>query len=55
VFREDTFPDGVILSTGTALVPDSPFTLEGGDVVEIEIDDLGTLRNPVVRGNATRA
>ena len=45
-----TFPDGVILSTGTALVPDSPFTLEPGDDVEIEIDGLGSLRNPVVRG-----
>jgi 2-dehydro-3-deoxy-D-arabinonate dehydratase len=50
LFREDTFPDGAILSTGTALVPDSPFTLEAGDTVEIEIDQLGTLRNPVVRG-----
>jgi 2-dehydro-3-deoxy-D-arabinonate dehydratase len=50
LFREDDFPDGVILSTGTALVPDSPFTLESGDVVEIEVDQLGTLRNPVVRG-----
>jgi 2-dehydro-3-deoxy-D-arabinonate dehydratase len=53
LFREDTFPDGVILSTGTALVPDSPFTLQPGDVVEIEIDGLGTLRNPVVRGKAS--
>jgi 2-dehydro-3-deoxy-D-arabinonate dehydratase len=52
LFREDDFPDGVILSTGTALVPDSPFTLEAGDVVEIDIDQLGTLRNPVVRGKA---
>jgi len=52
LFREDTFPDGVILCTGTALVPDSPFTLESGDRVEIEIDRLGTLRNPVVRGKA---
>lgn len=52
LFREDTFPDGVILCTGTALVPDSPFTLEPGDVVEIQIDQLGTLRNPVVRGKA---
>jgi 2-dehydro-3-deoxy-D-arabinonate dehydratase len=50
LFREDDFPDGVILSTGTALVPDSPFTLQAGDVVEIEIDALGTLRNPVIRG-----
>jgi 2-dehydro-3-deoxy-D-arabinonate dehydratase len=50
LFREDSFPDGAILSTGTALVPDSPFTLEAGDTVEIDIDGLGTLRNPVVRG-----
>ena len=33
LFREDDFPDGVIISTGTALVPDSPFTLEAGDFV----------------------
>lgn len=52
LFREDDFPDGVILCTGTALVPDSPFTLEAGDVVEIEIGPLGRLRNPVVRGKA---
>jgi 2-dehydro-3-deoxy-D-arabinonate dehydratase len=54
LFLEDTFPHGVILSTGTALVPDSPFTLEPGDEVEIEIDTLGSLRNPVVRGKAGR-
>ncbi len=54
LFREDEFPDGVILSTGTALVPDSPFTLQHGDVVEIDIDQLGTLRNPVVKGKAAR-
>ena len=52
LFREDDFPDGVFLCTGTALVPDSPFTLEPGDVVHITIDGLGTLRNPVVRGKA---
>jgi 2-dehydro-3-deoxy-D-arabinonate dehydratase len=53
LFREDDFPDGVILSTGTSLVPDSPFTLQQGDIVEIEIDQLGLLRNPVVRGKAS--
>lgn len=52
LFREDEFPDGAILCTGTALVPERPFTLEPGDVVEITIDRLGTLRNPVVRGKA---
>jgi 2-dehydro-3-deoxy-D-arabinonate dehydratase len=33
-------------------VPDSPFTLQAGDIVEIAIDGLGTLRNPVVRGKS---
>jgi 2-dehydro-3-deoxy-D-arabinonate dehydratase len=52
LFREDDFPDGAIISTGTALVPDSPFTLEDGDVVEIAIDRLGSLRTMVARGKA---
>jgi 2-dehydro-3-deoxy-D-arabinonate dehydratase len=55
LFLEDDFPDGVIVCTGTALVPASPFTLAAGDEVEIEIDQLGTLRNPVVSGKAARA
>jgi len=50
LFREDVFPDGVLLCTGTALVPDPPFTLQEGDIIEISIDQLGTLRNRVVRG-----
>jgi len=50
LFLENDFPDGVFLFTGTALVPERPFTLEPGDVVQIDIDQLGTLRNPVVRG-----
>jgi 2-dehydro-3-deoxy-D-arabinonate dehydratase len=52
LFREDTFPHGALLCTGTSLVPDRPFTLEAGDVVHIAIDQLGTLSNPVVRGKA---
>ncbi|HEU0114940.1 MAG TPA: fumarylacetoacetate hydrolase family protein, partial [Thermomicrobiales bacterium] len=43
------FPDGVVLMTGTGIVPPSEFTLEEGDVVEIAIAGFGTLRNPVVR------
>jgi 2-dehydro-3-deoxy-D-arabinonate dehydratase len=50
LFLENDFPDGVILCTGTALVPEKPFTLQPGDIVQITIDQLGTLRNPVVRG-----
>ncbi|MBI3967355.1 MAG: fumarylacetoacetate hydrolase family protein [Chloroflexi bacterium] len=47
--RDNSFPDGAVLLTGTGLVPDAPFTLLPGDVVEITIDDVGTLRNPVIR------
>ncbi len=50
LYREDEFPDGAILCTGTALVPEHPFTLEAGDVVRISIDQLGSLNNTVVRG-----
>ena len=52
LYREDDFPDGAILCTGTALVPEHPFTLEAGDVVHISIDGLGSLSNTVVRGKA---
>ena len=50
LFLENDFPDGVFLCTGTALVPERQFTLEPGDVVQIDVDQLGTLRNLVVRG-----
>ena len=50
LFRADAFPDGVVLSTGTCLVPDLPFTLQEGDVVTIDIDDIGRLENDVTRG-----
>lgn len=50
LFLENDFPDGVILCTGTGLVPESQFTLQPGDVVQITINQLGTLRNLVVRG-----
>lgn len=50
LFRAEVFPDGVWLSTGTGIVPSDEFTLEPGDVVEIRIEGLGALRNPVRRG-----
>jgi 2-dehydro-3-deoxy-D-arabinonate dehydratase len=50
LFRADEFPAGAILSTGTSLVPDLPFTLEAGDEVRIRISGIGELANPVVRG-----
>jgi 2-dehydro-3-deoxy-D-arabinonate dehydratase len=48
--RDNSFPSGVFLLTGTGIVPSSDFTLQPGDVVEITIDGIGTLKNPVVQG-----
>lgn len=47
LFRGLDFPDGVILLTGTGIVPDAEFTLTPGDEVAITIAGVGTLTNPV--------
>jgi 2-dehydro-3-deoxy-D-arabinonate dehydratase len=48
LFRALAFPYGVVLSTGTGLVPGLEFTLDPGDTVEIAIDQVGTLINSVM-------
>lgn len=48
--RDNRFPDGVFLMTGTGIVPNDDFTLLPGDVVHISIDGIGTLSNPVIQG-----
>lgn len=48
--RENTFPDGVILLTGTGIVPPDDVALQAGDTISIGIDGIGTLVNPVVSG-----
>ncbi len=47
LFRECSFPAGALLMTGTGIVPPSPFTLQGKDVITIAIDHIGTLTNTV--------
>ena len=47
LFRENEFPHGAYLLTGTGIVPDSAFTLQSGDRVSIAIDGLGELVNTV--------
>jgi 2-dehydro-3-deoxy-D-arabinonate dehydratase len=46
--RCNSFPAGVILLTGTGIVPPDTFSLAEGDTVEITFEGLGTLSNPVV-------
>lgn len=47
LFRENEFPNGAYLMTGTGVVPDSDFTLASGDQIRIEITGLGVLQNEV--------
>jgi 2-dehydro-3-deoxy-D-arabinonate dehydratase len=51
--RDNQFPDGVVLLTGTGIVPPDDFSLRGGDIVRIAIDGIGTLVNPVIQGTPT--
>lgn len=48
--RDNSFPQGAFLLTGTGIVPGSDFTLHVGDQVDITIDGIGTLSNPVFQG-----
>ena len=48
LFRALPFPDGAVLATGTGIVPDLDFTLRDGDRVDIVIDQVGSLSNPVI-------
>jgi 2-dehydro-3-deoxy-D-arabinonate dehydratase len=45
--RENEFPNGVFLMTGTGLVPPDDYTLQTSDVVEISIEGIGRLVNSV--------
>ncbi|MGK3208908.1 fumarylacetoacetate hydrolase family protein [Amycolatopsis sp. MEPSY49] len=50
LWRDNDFPDGAVLSTGTSVVPGLDQGLRPGDAVEIEIGEVGSLRSPVVLG-----
>jgi 2-dehydro-3-deoxy-D-arabinonate dehydratase len=45
--RSNRYPDGVVLLTGTGVVPPAEFTLARGDVVRIAIEGIGELVNTV--------
>ncbi|MBM3872719.1 MAG: 2-hydroxyhepta-2,4-diene-1,7-dioate isomerase [Verrucomicrobia bacterium] len=47
LFRDNVFPHGCYLMTGTGIVPPDAFTLQGGDEIRITIEPIGTLVNPV--------
>lgn len=52
--RDNIFPHGGFLLTGTGLVPGDDFTLQAGDEVLITADEIGTLRNVVVQDRSVQ-
>ena len=47
LYRDNSFPNGCVLLTGTGIVPPDDFTLESKDEIRIAIDSIGTLINSV--------
>jgi 2-dehydro-3-deoxy-D-arabinonate dehydratase len=47
LFRDNPVPRGSILLTGVSVVPPDEFTLRDGDLVEICMEGLGTMKNRV--------
>jgi 2-dehydro-3-deoxy-D-arabinonate dehydratase len=47
LFRDQTFPSGCFLMTGTGIVPPDSFTLRTRDEIRITLDPVGTLINTV--------
>lgn len=47
LFKEMKFSKGCFLMTGTGIIPPDEFTLQPRDVVQITIDQIGTLTNVV--------
>lgn len=47
LFRDQTFPHGCFLMTGTGIVPPDSFTLHTADEIRITLDPVGTLINTV--------
>jgi len=48
LYRDNSFPYGAFLMTGTGIIPDDKFTLVKGDNIKISIDGIGTLENHVL-------
>lgn len=47
LFRDNSFPNGCYLMTGTGIVPPDDFTLQAKDEIRISLPPVGTLTNTV--------
>ncbi|MFP5336863.1 MAG: fumarylacetoacetate hydrolase family protein [Actinomycetes bacterium] len=55
LLRAQDFPAGAVLATGTGVVPELDFGLAPGDRVEVEIEQVGLLSNPVTTVEQARS
>jgi 2-dehydro-3-deoxy-D-arabinonate dehydratase len=49
LLRDNQIPSGTVLMTGTGIVPPDDFSLKNEDIIEIEIDKIGLLKNTVMQ------
>jgi 2-dehydro-3-deoxy-D-arabinonate dehydratase len=49
ICRDNLIPPGTAVLTGTGIIPPDDFTLKDKDIVSIEIENIGVLRNPVLQ------
>ncbi len=55
LYRDNEFPHGCVLLTGTGIVPPDEFSLQRGDEIAITVPPIGTLRTVVQLGAAPAA
>lgn len=49
LYRDNPVPVGTVVSTGTGIMVPNELALRDGDEVEIEIEEIGVLRNPAAK------
>ena len=52
LYRDNEFPQGCVLLTGTGIVPPDEFSLQHGDEISITVSAIGTLRTVAQLGEA---
>lgn len=45
--EHDTVPETSVLLTRTSIAPPEAFTLREGDILGVEVEEIGRLENPV--------
>jgi 2-dehydro-3-deoxy-D-arabinonate dehydratase len=49
LMKDNVLPPVTVCLTGAGILPPEGFTLEHGDIVELEIEKIGVLRNYITK------